>query len=83
MGYNMKVDLEFLLKTVAARNDVAKWLAERPYTGLDVTDVALLVDGYDYIGKILAEITGHDIIKEYQQEQLNKPTVQVTYLDEE
>lgn len=77
----MKVDVDFLLKTVAARNDVAKWLAERPYTGLDVTDVALLVDGYDYIGKILAEITGHDIVKEYQQQQLGQATVNVTYLD--
>lgn len=79
----MNVDVEFLLKTVAARNDVAKWLAERPYTGLDVTDVAMLVDGYDYIGRILAEITGRDIVKEYQQQQLNQPTIQISSLDGE
>ncbi len=81
MGYNMKVDLEFLVKSVEARNEVAKWLKNRPYTGLDVTDVAMLVDGYDYLGKILAEITGQDI-PVYQQEQINKPTVQVTYTEE-
>lgn len=81
MGYNMKVDVEFLVKSVQARNEVAKWLTNRPYTGLDVTDVATLVDGYDYLGKILAEITGQEI-PTHQQEQISTPTVQVTYLEE-
>lgn len=79
----MKVDVEFLLKTFAARNDVAKWLAERPRTGLDVTDVALLLEGYDYLGRFLAEITGTDISKEYNTEQLSKPTMTISFLDEE
>jgi hypothetical protein len=78
----MKVDVEFLLRSVEARNEVAKWLTNRPYTGLDVTDVAMLVDGYDYLGKVLAEITGQDI-PTFAQEQIDKPTVQVTYLEEE
>ena len=79
----MNVDVEFLLKTVAARNDVAKWLAERPRTGLDVTDVALLLDGYDYLGKFLAEITGTDISKEFDQKHLTQPTMTISFLDEE
>ena len=77
----MKVDIDFLMKSVHARNEVNKWLTNRPYTGLDVTDVASLVDGFDYLGKLLAELTGNDITKE--AEQLNQPTVQVTYLDGE
>ena len=78
----MNIDIEFLMKTVAARNDVAKWLAERPYTGLDVTDVALLLDGYDYLGKLLADLTGTDI-KNHTQEQLKQPTMNITFLDGE
>ena len=78
----MNIDIEFLMKTVAARNDVAKWLAERPYTGLDVTDVALLLDGYDYLGKVLADLTGTDI-KKHTQEQLKQPTMNITFLDGE
>lgn len=57
----MNVDVEFLLKTVHARNEVVNWLLNRPNVGLDVTDVAMLCDGYDYLGKILAQVTGKDL----------------------
>ena len=56
-----QIDIEFLMKTVHARNDVKDWLENRPRVGLDVTDVALLVQGYDYLGSILAELTNNTI----------------------
>lgn len=54
----MNIDYEFLVKTVNARRDVGKWLSDRPYTGLDVTDVALLAEGYDYLARIITDLTG-------------------------
>lgn len=54
----MNIDYEFLVKTVNARRDVGKWLNDRPYTGLDVTDVALLAEGYDYLARIIKDLTG-------------------------
>ena len=57
----MNIDVEFLLKSVHARNEIVNWLLNRPSVGLDVTDVAMLCDGFDYLGKVLAEVTGKDL----------------------
>lgn len=56
----MNIDVEFLRKTVAARSDVVKWLNGRPYTGLSVTDVDLVIQGYDYLARIIKDLTGED-----------------------
>lgn len=50
-----------------ARNDVVNWLNERPHVGLDVTDVEQLARGFDYLGQLLAEITGTSINDLYQK----------------
>ena len=57
----MKIDVELLLRSVEARDRVVTWLLNRPNVGLNVTDVALLCDGFDLMGKALAELTGQDI----------------------
>lgn len=57
----MNIDVELLLKSVEARDRVVTWLLNRPNVGLNVTDVALLCDGFDLMGKALAELTGQDI----------------------
>ena len=57
----MNIDVELLLRSVEARDRVVTWLLNRPNVGLDVTDVAVLCDGYDLMGKALAELTGQDI----------------------
>ena len=59
----MNIDVELLLRSVEARDRVVTWLLNRPNVGLDVTDVAMLCDGFDYLGKIIAEITGTDLNK--------------------
>ena len=56
----MNIDYEFLVKTVNARRDVGAWLQNRPYTGLDVTDVELLAQGYDYLAYLIKDLTGND-----------------------
>lgn len=77
-GKLMNVDIEFLKKTVDARRDVVKWLNERPYTGLSVTDVDLVVQGYDYLVKIIRDITGEDLT-DYTHVQIEQPTMTITY----
>lgn len=57
----MNIDVELLLRSVEARDRVVTWLLNRPNVGLNVTDVALLCDGFDLMGKALAELTGQDI----------------------
>jgi hypothetical protein len=79
----MNVDLDFLRETYNARLDIGKWLNERPKVGLDVTDIATLVDGYDYLIKIVKDITGEDLLQNVptQVEDKNSPSVQITFLD--
>jgi hypothetical protein len=74
----MNVDIEFLKKTVDARRDVVKWLNERPYTGLSVTDVDLVVQGYDYLVKIIRDLTGEDLT-EHNHVQIEQPTMTITF----
>ena len=57
----MNIDVELLLRSVEARDRVVTWLLNRPNVGLNVTDVALLCDGFDLMGKALAELTGNNI----------------------
>lgn len=57
----MNIDVDLLLRSLNARNQIVTWLLNRPNVGLNVTDVALLVDGYDYLGKVITELTGRDI----------------------
>ena len=76
----MNIDVEFLRKTVDARRDVVKWLNERPYTGLSVLDVDLVVQGYDYLAKIIKDLTGEDPT-EYSHIQIEQPTISLTFLD--
>lgn len=49
------MDINLLMKYVHARNEVANWLDGRPAVGLDVTDVLDLVNGFDYLGGLLAD----------------------------
>lgn len=74
----MDIDVKFLRDSVNARRDVGKWLNERPNRGLDVTDVATLCAGYDYLVEIIKDITGEDISG---PEQLGHDSMQVTFLD--
>jgi hypothetical protein len=78
----MKVDIEFLRDTYNARLDVGRWLNERPNRGLDVTDVATVVAGYDYLVHIIKEITGEDLLdnlpKAIPEEESN---IKLTILD--
>lgn len=60
----MNIDVAFLRQTAEARRDVGKWLNERPNVGLDVTDVAMMVAGFDYLVKIIQDLTGEDVIDE-------------------
>lgn len=78
----MNIDVEFLRKTVAARRDVVKWLNERPYTGLSVEDVDLVVQGYDYLARIIKDLTGEDPT-EHNHVQIEQPTMTISFLDEE
>lgn len=57
------MDINLLMKYVHSRNEVANWLHGRPAVGLDVTDVADLVDGFDYLGNLLAKYYEGDIDK--------------------
>lgn len=77
----MNVDVEFLRKTVAARRDVVKWLNERPYTGLSVEDVDLVVQGYDYLARIIKDLTGEDPT-EHTHVQIERPIMTITYGEE-
>ena len=74
----MNIDVEFLRETVAARGDVVKWLNERPYTGLSVTDVETLVRGYDYLASIIRDMTGTDPTN-FDTTQIKQPTIKITY----
>jgi hypothetical protein len=78
----MDIDVEFLKKTVDARRDVVKWLNERPYTGLSVLDVDLVVQGYDYLAKIIQELTGQDVTQ-YTHVQIEQPQITITYGEED
>jgi len=62
----MDINMDLLLRSVHARNEIVNWLNNRPQVGLDVTDIALLCDGFDYLGRVLAEVTGKDL-KEFTQ----------------
>lgn len=57
----MNVDKKLVMEAIQARIDVGDWLQNRPYVGLDVTDVAKLVEGFDYFGKLISELTGDNI----------------------
>jgi len=74
----MNVDLEFLREAVSARSDVVKWLNERPYTGLSVKDVDTLVQGFDYLAKIIKDLTGEDPTEKCHQ-QIEQPKITITY----
>ena len=74
----MNIDIEFLKKTVDARRDVVKWLNERPYTGLSVADVDLVVQGYDYLAKIIKDLTGDDPT-DYDHVQIEQPKMTITF----
>lgn len=76
----MNVDLHFLRKTAAARRDVGNWLENRPRVGLDVSDVAIMVSGFDYLIEIITEISGTDLKEFTEPEQLHS-TMQITFLD--
>jgi hypothetical protein len=76
----MNVDLDFLRKAAAARRDVGSWLENRPRVGLDVSDVAIMVSGFDYLIEIIAEISGTDLKEFTEPEQLHS-TMQITFLD--
>ena len=78
----MDIDVEFLKKTVDARRDVVKWLNERPYTGLSVLDVDLVVQGYDYLAKNIHELTGQDVTQ-YAHVQIEQPQFTITYGEED
>ena len=62
----MDINMDLLLKSVHARNEIVNWLNNRPQVGLDVTDIAMLCNGFDYLGRLLAEVTGEDL-KEFTQ----------------
>lgn len=57
----MNIDIELIKEVASARWFVGKWLNERPNAGLDVTDVATLCVGIDYLVKVIKDITGEDI----------------------
>ena len=77
----MNIDVEFLKETVDARRDVVKWLNERPYTGLSVTDVETLVKGYDYLASIVRDLTGTDPT-DFNHVQVERPIMTITYGEE-
>lgn len=53
-------DLRFLNKAARARVDVGDWLQNRPHVGLDITDVGLVIDGFDYMVRLLKQIAADD-----------------------
>lgn len=73
----MDIDIGFLKQAVNARLDVGDWLANRPKVGLDVTDVATLCDGFDYLARIIKDITGEDLVSQ----QVGHKSVEVTFLE--
>lgn len=76
----MNIDLEFLRQAAEARWHVGKWLNERPNRGLDVTDVATVVAGFDHLAYILHQITGKDITQTADDGHV---TMSVTYLEDQ
>ena len=76
----MQVDYEFLKKVVDARRDVGAWIANRPYTGLDVRDVESLVAGFDYLGNIIQQLTGENPV-EFVQPAITGTTPTITITD--
>lgn len=75
----MNIDIEFLKRTANARQDVGNWLTNRPNVGLDVTDVALLADGFDYLVNIIKQITGEDVLVSTVQVEVHQPEITITY----
>lgn len=75
----MDIDIEFLKKTVDARRDVGRWLTERPNVGLDVTDVATMVQGFDYLVEIIKNVTGTDLAG---PDQVGYSSMEITFLDD-
>ena len=75
----MDIDIEFLKRTANARQDVGNWLKNRPKVGLDVTDVALLADGFDYLVNIIKQITGEDVLNSTVQVEVHQPEITITY----
>lgn len=55
--------------------DVGNWFDNRPKVGLDVTDVELLMKGFDYLALILKDMTGNDIA---HPEQISQAKIQIT-----
>lgn len=60
------VDVDFLQKAAQARVDVENWLRNRPNVGLDVTDVALMVEGFDYLVGLI-KMLSEDAVNVYEQ----------------
>lgn len=77
---NTNIDIDFLRQTANARRDVGKWLNERLNVGLDVTDVATLVAGFDYLVEIIKELTGEDL-NNHMHQQIGESSMQITFLD--
>lgn len=76
---DMNVDIEFLKKTANARYDVGNWLMNRPNIGLDVTDVATLVGGFDYLAYIIKQLTGKDVVSSSDHVEVYHPEITITY----
>lgn len=68
------VDVDFLQKVAQARIDVDNWLRNRPHVGLDVTDVALMVEGFDYLVGVIKMLSEEDI-DVYEQTKLDKGNI--------
>lgn len=77
---NTNIDIEILRQAANARRDVGKWLNERPNVGLDITDVAVLAAGFDYLVEIIKELTGEDL-NDYTHQQIGESAMQITFLD--
>lgn len=73
----MDIDYDLLRKTVEARRDVGKWLTGRPYVGLSVLDVEMLVQGFDYLAEIIKDISGQNPV-DMVSEQLEGPQMTIT-----
>ena len=74
------VDIDFLRRCANARQDVGAWIAKRPNVGLSVSDVILMVDGFDYMVSIIKDLTGKDVVQNTTQIQETKPNIEITEL---
>ena len=44
---------KLIMESIQSRIDIGTWFRERPNVGLDITDIAKLCDGYDYLFELL------------------------------